>query len=189
MQPRSPARSAAFTTGTTYHFRIVAENSAGTSVGADQTFTTNPYPSCLCGAVKPVRPSVTNVSQSHRTWREGRRLASFARKRPPVGTTFSFTLNERARVAFAFSQPAAGRRVGRSCVAQTRANRHKHACKRTVTKGPLAFTGRAGKNKVTFQGPISRSKKLKPGTYTLVITASVAGLTSAPQRLSFTIVR
>jgi hypothetical protein len=37
---------------------------------------------------------------------------------------------------------------------------------------------------------ISRSKKLRSGSYTLVITAtSAAGLTSAPARLSFTIVK
>lgn len=68
-------------------------------------------------------------------------------------------------------------------------NRRKHACKRSVTKGALAFTGHLGRNRVSFQGVISRSKKLRLGSYSLVITASVAGLTSAPARLGFTIVK
>lgn len=176
---------------TAYHFRIVAGNSGGTSFGADQTFTTAPrllIVACTC--LRPFTPPrISGVSQSHRTWREGNRLARVARKRPPVGTTFSFTLNEGARVSFAFTQPARGRKVGRRCLAQTHANRRKHACKRTVTKGTLAFIAHAGRNRVSFQGVISRSRKLKPGSYTLVITASAAGLTSAPARLSFKIVK
>jgi FG-GAP repeat len=177
---------------TTYHFRIVAENSGGVSVGADQTFTTAPRPivGCKCQVLQRIRPRVTSVSQSHRTWREGNRRARVSRKLPPVGTTFSFTLNVKAKVSFAFTQPATGRRVGRTCVAKTHTNRRKHSCKRAVTKGSLAVTGHVGRNKVSFQGVISRSRKLKPGSYTLVITAtSAAGLTSAPARLSFTIVK
>jgi hypothetical protein len=69
------------------------------------------------------------------------------------------------------------------------------ACKRTVTAGTLSFTGHSGMNRVVFQGRISRANKLKPGRYTLVITATntagqtSAGQTSAPQKLSFTIVK
>jgi hypothetical protein len=41
---------------------------------------------------------------------------------------------------------------------------------------------------VSFQGRVSRTKKLKPGRYRLVITASnSAGKKSRPQSLSFTI--
>jgi hypothetical protein len=177
---------------TTYHFRIVAENSGGVSFGADQTFSTAPRPivGCKCQVLQRIRPRVTSVSQSHRTWREGNRRARVSRKLPPIGTTFSFTLNIQATVSFAFTRPATGRRVGARCVAQTHANRRRHSCKRAVTKGSLAFPGHGGRNKVSFQGVISRSKKLKPGSYTLVITAtSAGGLTSAPARLSFTIVK
>jgi hypothetical protein len=59
-----------------------------------------------------------------------------------------------------------------------------------VVKGTLSFTGHSGKNRVSFQGRISHSKKLLPGTYTLVITATnAAGQNSAPSRLSFTILK
>jgi hypothetical protein len=44
-------------------------------------------------------------------------------------------------------------------------------------------------SKLSFQRRISASKRLKPGRYTLVITAmNAAGQRSKPQTLSFTIV-
>jgi CSLREA domain-containing protein len=167
--------------GTTYHFRAVATSQDGTSTSADQTFTT------AAGA-----PVLTKVAESNRRWREGTRLASLARKvkRPPVGTTFSLTLNEAASVSFSFTQRVGGRKVKGKCVKQTKKNRHEHACKRTVTRGALSLAAHAGANKVSFQGRISHTLKLKPGTYTLVITAkNAAGQRSAPVRLSFTVVR
>jgi hypothetical protein len=137
-------------------------------------------------------PLLTSATQSHRAWREGRRLASFSRKHklPPVGTTFSFTLNEQASVSFAFTQRVGGRKVNGKCVPQAKKNRRKHACKRALTRGTLTFNGHSGTNRVSFQGLISRSKKLPPGSYTLVITASnAAGQRSTPRQLSFTIVK
>lgn len=54
----------------------------------------------------------------------------------------------------------------------------------------MTFTAHAGANKVAFQGRISPSKKLPPGTYTLIITAAnAAGQRSSPESLSFTIVK
>jgi Kelch motif len=176
--------------GTIYHFRIVAENAGGPSYGADQAFTTAPTPASPITA--PTRPSVANATQSHRSWREGNALASFSRKHKlaPLGTTFSFTLNEQASVSFAFTQQVRGRRVNGKCVARGKTNRHKRACKRTVTRGTLSFTGHAGTNTVSFQGRISHSKKLQLGTYSLVITATnAAGQRSSPKQLTFTIVK
>lgn len=93
-------------------------------------------------------------------------------------------------MSFAFTQQVPGRKVGRKCVAQTKKNRHKHACKQTVTAATLSFTGHTGTNKVVFQGRVSRSKKLTPERYTLIITATnAAGQKSAPQTLGFTIVK
>ncbi len=107
-----------------------------------------------------------------------------------MGTTFSFTLNEQANVSFVFTQRVRGRKVRGKCVAQTKGNRRKPACLRTVTRGTLGFSGHAGVNHVAFQGRISRSKRLAPGTYTLLITASDATRRkSGTARLTFTIVR
>lgn len=140
-------------------------------------------------------PTLSGVSETAKTWREGNSLAHITaaknrKKKLPVGTTFSFGLNEPVSVSFTFTQRANGRKVKGNCIVQTKANRHSHACKRTVTRGKLAFTGHPGTNKVSFQGRISRSKKLQPGTYTLIITATnAAGQRSSPKQLSFTIVR
>jgi hypothetical protein len=176
------AQLSSLSPGTTYHYRVIATNADGTSVGLDETFTTT-------ATAKPV---ITDAAQSHRRWREGTRLASISRshKRHPLGTVFSFTLNEQASVSFAFTQQMGGRKVNGKCVARTRKNHRKHACKRTVTRGTLSVAGHAGKNKVAFQGRISHAARLKPGSYTLVITATnVAGQRSASKQLSFTILR
>lgn len=135
-------------------------------------------------------PNVANVSQSHGRWRESNKLATFARKKkPPVGTTFSFVLNDPATMSFSFTQHVGGRRVGHKCVGKTRINRKRRSCKRTVTPGTLSFTGHAGTNRVAFQGRISHSEKLKPGRYTLVIEATNSAGRSVPARLTFTIVK
>ena len=143
------------------------------------------------GLAAPPVPTVANAAQSNSTWREGNKLATFSRKKkPPVGTTFSFILNKQARVSFAFTQQVGGRNVKGKCVAQTKKNRRKPSCKRTVTRGTLSFIGHGGTNKVSFQGRISASKKLPLGRYKLVIIATnAAGQRSSPKSLSFTIVK
>ena len=139
----------------------------------------------------PAPPRVSRVGQSHSTWREGTKVASFSsrrKRRPPVGTTFSFALDVPARVRLAFTQKQGGRRVAGRCVARSRKNRRKPACTRVVTRGALSFAGHAGRNAVAFSGRLSRSRRLKPGRYTLVIVATKAGLRSSPRRLRFEIV-
>jgi hypothetical protein len=140
-------------------------------------------------ASAPAPPSIANVAESHRSWREGRKLAHSSTTSPPIGTTFSFSLNERASVSFMFTQQVGGRKVKGKCVAPTPSNTRMPACKRVVTAGTLSFAAHAGANKVSFQGRISRSKVLKPGAYALLITATNAARQHAsPRRLSFTIV-
>ncbi len=134
------------------------------------------------------RPRITGAHQSASRWREGQKLARISRgKRPPLGTTFSLSLNEQATVTFTFTTHLPGRKADHKCVAK---NRSRRSCKCTVTAGTLAFTGHSGPNKVIFQGRISERKTLKTGRYTLVITATnAAGQKSAPRKLRFTIVR
>ena len=43
-------------------------------------------------------------------------------------------------------------------------------------RGSLTFAGHAGLNTVRFNGWLSRTKKLKPGKYTLAITATTPGV-------------
>src|SRR5262249_25640127 len=77
-------------------------------------------------------PHVTNVTQSHAIWRTSAKLGKPARsgKRPPVGTTFSFNLDQPARVRFAFAQRLPGRKQGTRCVAPRAANRRRPGCER-----------------------------------------------------------
>jgi len=53
----------------------------------------------------------------------------------------------------------------------------------------LSFIGHSGTNHVVFLGRISRSNKLKPGHYTLLITAENSAGHSSPHQLRFTIVK
>jgi hypothetical protein len=137
--------------------------------------------------------TITGAFQTHSVWREGRALPQLSRvskHKPPVGTTFGFTLNETASVSFGFTQSLAGRKTGGRCVRQTRANRHRKRCSRTLTIGTLTLTGHAGTNRLAFAGRVSSTHKLKPGRYTLLITATnAAGAKSAPAKLSFRIAR
>jgi hypothetical protein len=121
-------------------------------------------------APTPTPPTVTNARQSHQVWREpGPRGKPMRKHEPPVGTAFSFTLNEPAEVRLAFVQTMVGR---------------------VVTRGKLKVPGHTGANRVFFDGRISASKELEPGRYTLVITAtSAAGQRSRPRSISFTIVK
>ena len=195
---------------TTYHFRLVAENSGGVAYGGDQTFTTEarsatstngvvtttpstqklPSTSPLVSNETSLPPTVQDARQSATSWREGNGLARISRAKTPTGTTFSFSLSEQATVTFSFAQRVSGREVGGKCVAQTAKTRRWPVCRRTVTAGTLTFTGHGGTDEVAFQGRVSPVKKLAPGRYTLVITATnSAGVRSAPQSLSFTIVK
>jgi len=68
-------------------------------------------------------------------------------------------------------------------------NAGRRRCTRMVRAGAFSLPGHAGVNKVFFQGRLSNSKTLKPGTYSLVVSVRDArGLTSASRSLSFTIV-
>ena len=135
-------------------------------------------------------PSVSAAGQSASRWRAGSALAQISSKRAPVGTTFSFTLNEAATVTFSFVQRVAGRKVHGHCVTPTGRNRHKPACKLSRVAGVLTFSAHAGVNKVRFAGRISSAKRLALGSYTLQILARNAqGNRSKPQSLSFTIVK
>lgn len=152
-------------------------------------------------------PSITHLAESHRRWREGSASARIsssigatsrmsARKgrsrhaKTPLGTTFTFTLNEQASVTFTFTQQLPGRRSHRRCLAPSYKTRRARRCERTIVRGTLTFTGHPGKNTVRLQGRVSRAVKLPVGGYTLLVTAtSSAGQRSVPVSLRFTIAR
>lgn len=137
----------------------------------------------------PVSPTLSGLSETAKTWREGSLLAQISKNsnKPPVGTTFSFTLNGAANVSFTFTEPGGGRKVGKKCVAQTKKNRHERRCTRTVIAGTLTFTAHAGASKVHFEGRISKRTWLRPGSYTLLASATASGKHSPTRSLRFTI--
>jgi len=150
-----------------------------------------PPPAPPMSMVIPRTPSLASLAQSAKIWREGDLLAEVSAgqstKKLPVGTTFTFTLNEAASVTFRFTEPAGGRRVGKRCVAQTRENKRERRCTRTAIAGTMTFSAHAATNKLRFDGLISRHKRLKPGSYVLLVTATAAGKRSATRTLHFTI--
>ena len=137
-------------------------------------------------------PQIERLTQSHRVWREGSALASFAvaRRRAPVGTSFSIVLDQPAAVTLTFTQQVAGRRLHGRCVAPTKRNRRKPSCRRTLKRGVLSVHAHKGVNTVSFQGRIARSRRLPLGAYALTAAASnAAGRRPAASRLAFTIVK
>lgn len=127
------------------------------------------------------------------SWKVARRsaLATISKAtKPPVGTTFSFALNEAAAVTLSFSHSVEGRAVGGKCVAKTRQDAAKKHCAYTAVAGTLQFSGHSGTDTVAFDGRVSASTKLGVGGYTVDIAATnVAGQKATPALLHFTIVK
>ncbi|HUH81978.1 MAG TPA: hypothetical protein VLZ06_11690 [Solirubrobacteraceae bacterium] len=145
-------------------------------------------------SARPSPPVVSNFTQSHREWRAGPALARLARSRngpaSPVGTVFSFDVNEQTSVKLSFLREAAGRRAGGRCAPVSRKNRRRARCRLSTPAGSLSFTARPGRNRAYFQGRISVSQTLTPASYALTVTATnSAGQRSAPRSLHFTILR
>ena len=104
------------------------------------------------GDKKP--PKISAVKVSVKRWRLGKKLASISRA--PVGTTISFKISERAKATLTFKRKTPGKNGGKP--------KYKAA-------GKLSLNAKAGKRRVRFQGRVSRSKTLKPGTYRVVVGA------------------
>ncbi len=150
----------------TYTVGLSSSDVLGNSTSSSASIAIAPSPSPPSVAGGPL--ALTNVSQTHRSWREGNRGATIARRRTgrarraPVGTRFAFTVNQRVRVTLSFTQ-----RVRR----------------RTFTRGTLSMSAGAGRRQIAFQGRIGR-RRLPLGPYTLTITAA-----EAQRSLHFTIVK
>ncbi len=182
---------------TTYHFRIVATNAAGTVVGTDQTVTTGKAAVTppLRKLGKPVAPTLRSVTLTNTRFRVGRAAtAIFARaraRRVPVGTRFRFRVSTAATVRISIRRLATGLRRGRKCVAPSARLRRAHArrCTRRLTAGTLTRANvRQGLTAIAFSGRIGR-RALRPGFYEAVVTASNATGRSRAVALRFTIVR
>jgi len=95
----------------------------------------------------------------------GRTAITAAKKRrAPRGTKFGYTLSQAASVKLRLVRRAAGRRVGKRCLAPTKARRHRKRCTRSIGAGTLTRAAAAGKNTTRFSGRVG-THRLKPGTY------------------------
>jgi hypothetical protein len=128
-------------------FTVTAVDSDGIAATRGTSYT----------VIRPKAPSITALKQSHARWRE--------RGKRPVGTTFSFRLDQPARVVLRFTR-------------------------RGTRTGSLTRSAHAGLNRIAFAGRLSRIRKLAPGGYTMRITATNAtGQSVTSRTLRFSIVR
>jgi PKD domain len=124
-------------------------------------------------------PVITHVHESHRGWRE--RIPRKHRSGSPVGTTFTFTLNEQASLRFAFT------RLPGKCGSHSNRSQRR-ACPRPVAVVSLSLAGHAGTDTLHFRGRLSSTNWLAPGNYSLTITATNDAGRSTATPLAFTIV-
>ena len=108
-------------------------------------------------------------------FRVGRAATPIAAAATPQGTQIRFVLSEQANVTIAFAKPQTGRKVGKTCKKQTKANRSKKACTRWARTGKALTRANlpAGQATVAFTGRIG-TKALAPGSYRAEVTAKDA---------------
>ncbi len=121
-------------------------------------------------------PLVTSVSLTNTVFRGGSQLARLTglrRRFPrfPIGTTIRWRVNEQSRSTLSFSRLVTGRRVGRRCLANTRARRFRPRCTRKLSAKRIAYTTAPGLRRLRFEGRLSRTRRLSPGRYELAIQA------------------
>jgi hypothetical protein len=112
------------------------------------------------------------------------------KRKPPVGSKFSFNLSEASAVKFTIERKTTGRRVNRRCKTRTKKNKTKPRC--TLYKkvsGSFTVPGKSGKNTITFRGRVG-GRKLRTGSYRMTGTATdSAKNASTPARATFRIVK
>ncbi len=135
-----------------------------------------------------VAPQITLARLSSTTFRAASSGGSLARKRkPPVGTTVSYTDSETATTTFTVLKRVGGHRSGRKCVAG-HARKHQHACTVLVVVGSFTHADTAGAVSVHFTGRVG-GHKLRPGRYTLKLSPQKISFGGRSVSLAFRIVR
>lgn len=152
-----------------YTVTVTSADTLGNSTSESRTITIVAAPTTTSA------PTLTAVSETHKKWRESSkpRTATGRQKQkpPPVGTSFSFTVDQATGVTFAFSRASSGRKIKGKCRPATRDN-HKHpACHSIRLEGTLTDAVGAGRHTISFRGRIGK-RKLPLGAYTLRLTAT-----------------
>jgi streptogramin lyase len=119
------------------------------------------------------KPVVSSLKLSAHTFRLGSQLATFSRKRTPIGTTISFKLSEASTMKFSFAYSKKGYKSGKRCLAHKPRGKKKKLKRCTRVAGTLSHKfAAAGSHRLEFEGRFSRHKKLKPGRYRLSVVAT-----------------
>jgi DNA-binding beta-propeller fold protein YncE len=160
-------------------------------------FTIEQPPSPGPGGASPrdvVPASMSDYRLSHSSFAAAARGDSIAgsakRRRAKIGTIVRYKLSEQATVTFKIQKRSTGRRVRGRCVKRSRRNRHKRRCTRYLAlRGSFSHKSTQGSNAFKFTGRL-QGRRLAPGRYKLVATASDdAGNVSPSRRVAFRIVR
>jgi CSLREA domain-containing protein len=141
-------------------------------------------------APPPPPPSVLRLRFVPATFRAAARGAVFgAARRPPVGSSLRFRLDQASTVRFTLRRKLAGRRSGRRCVRPTRRNRRARRCTRLVTvRGAYERTRPAGAHALRFRGRW-RGRRLATGRYRLTAVARERARAGNPASADFRITR
>jgi DNA-binding beta-propeller fold protein YncE len=181
-----------------YRCRVTAANQAGPTSQSSAGHTVVapvialPPPLFVSPGAVPRKATLSQLRESNSVFAVGTAATpvtgATTARRHKRGTTFSFRLDQPATVTIALRTQAPGRRVGRLCKPESPKLHNKRRCARTITVGTITRTGHAGLNKVVFSGRVG-SKALRSRRYQAVFIATDHAGRSAPQVLSFTIVK
>ena len=164
-----------------------------TFTSSDGTTTTQPA-TIVLNVARPGQDDAATISDvrvQRRRWRRGPGLAVEVSARR--GTRISWRLSEDAATTLTFQRARPGRRVRGRCVRPTPRRRSRPRCKRFVSVRPaLRFPdAHAGLNTIRFQGRLTRRKRLRLGTYRVVVgaTDSAGNVSERRRSRTFRIVR
>ncbi len=200
------ATLAGLSPGTTYYYRLVAENAGEEGAGSEGSFTTaaapspsptptptvtpTPTPTPTPKGPEPARPPVvSSLNESNSVFRVGRSSTAPGgriSRVSPTGTVFSFALDQPAVVGVVFIHEESGHLIGKHCVVG-RGGRGKPACVHTSLAMTLGRRALYGLNKLPFTGRV-RGKALRPGAYRATFTAESLAGASSPATISFRVV-
>jgi hypothetical protein len=130
-----------------------------------------------------IAPDITSFKATPRVFRVKSRGAVVSKKLAPAGTKLKLTLSKAATVAFSIEEkaPCKSTKVSKKCPASFRVL---HTFKRALTKGSSAvpYSGRYRKG--------ARARTLGSASFRVTaVPTDATGLTGAPRRTPFTIVR
>jgi hypothetical protein len=163
----------------TYTVKLTVTDNSGQTGTASHDLTVAPP-----GTTTAPPPAISGATISPAAIRpergSGPEATASAKRAVKRGARVTFTLSHAATVTFTVQRKVTGRKVGRRCVNQTRANRTKKRCSRLVMVGRFTRPGVAGANGFHFTGRVN-GRPLAPGNYVLSLVATdAAGMTSSP---------